>query len=124
MPSSKVYIVILFDRLLLCIFSQLFLCFAGMKDIDDEEVDNESFKEEESDNEVAEEDSVDEDDLELSKEEVMSVWQVKKIWDHYRPRLLNDYTHAGYLMSPHPKICENASDPRNRDPKDRKPQRG
>ena len=49
----------------------------------------------------------------------MAVLKVLAIWRQYRPRLLNDFSRVGYLVSPHPKIIEHASNPDNVDLEDR-----
>jgi hypothetical protein len=42
-----------------------------------------------------------------------------RIWEHYKPRLLNDVVRVSYLLSPDPTIMAFASKPENRDPEDR-----
>ncbi len=42
-----------------------------------------------------------------------------RIWDYYKPQLLNDVVRVSYLLSPDPAIMAFASLPENRDPKDR-----
>jgi hypothetical protein len=49
----------------------------------------------------------------------MAVLKVLAIWRQYHPRLLNDFSRVGYLVSPHPKIIEHASNPDNVDLEDR-----
>jgi hypothetical protein len=41
----------------------------------------------------------------------MAVLNVLAIWRQYQPLLLNDFSHVGYLVSPHPKIVEHARNP-------------
>jgi hypothetical protein len=42
-----------------------------------------------------------------------------RIWEYYKPHLLNDVVRVSHLLSPDPAIMAFASKPENRDPKDR-----
>ena len=50
--------------------------------------------------------------------ELFKFW-MPRIWDHYKPQLLNDVVRVSYLLSPDPAIMAYASKPENRDPEDR-----
>jgi hypothetical protein len=49
----------------------------------------------------------------------MAVLKVFAIWRQYQLRLLNDFSPIGYIVPPHPKIIEHASNPDNMDLEDR-----
>jgi hypothetical protein len=50
--------------------------------------------------------------------ELFKFW-MPRIWEHYKPRLLNDVVRVSYLLSPDPAIMDFASKQENRDPEDR-----
>ncbi len=50
--------------------------------------------------------------------ELFKFW-MPRIWEYYKPQLLNDVVRVSYLLSPDPVIMAFASKPENRDPEDR-----
>ena len=50
--------------------------------------------------------------------ELFKFW-MPRIWEYYKPQLLNDVVRVSYLLSPDPAIMAFASKPENRDPEDR-----
>ena len=87
----------------------------------DESNEGEGDEAKDQDDEASDEDSAENVAITRSPDDPneIAVSKVLAIWRQYRPRLLNDFSCVGYLVSPHPKIIEHASNPDNMDLKDR-----
>ena len=94
---------------------------AGDKEEFDESNEGEGSEAKDQDDEASDEDSSVNTAITSSPDDPneMAVLKVLAIWRQYRPRLLNDFSRVGYLVSPHPKIIEHASNPDNVDLEDR-----
>ena len=59
-----------------------------------------------------------EDPIPGDAKDLFKFW-MPRIWEYYKPHLLNDVVRVSHLLSPGPAIMAFASKPENRDPEDR-----